>query len=163
MLAVELAEDVFGALGDLDGRSDEAGNVGPALLRTNHVVAAVALDGVKEAAEIKVIALEDDPPREGSLAEVGFEEAAVLEAEGGGVAGGRSGLEAVDGLGLGGEGERGAVEGEGGVPGPGRDYSANAKGLGQRANLEDESQRVREFLLGGVEDGCLRDDGGGGG
>lgn len=100
---------------------------------------------------------------------MGLEEASVLEAECIGVARRRPGLEEMDVLRLGGEGEGRAVEGERGIPGPRRDNTTDAEWFGLGADFVDEGQGIDEFLLGGVEDGCLDDarrrgrDGGSGG
>lgn len=157
VLPVELGQDVLRALGDPHAGPDKGGDVAPPLLAAGLVVAAEPLDGVKEATEVEVLAVEDGGAALGLAAKVGLEETGVLELEGAGVAGGGAGLQLVDGLGLGGEGEGAEVEGEGGFPGSGGNNAADAEGLGLGADLVDELQGVPELLLGGVEDGGLGD------
>lgn len=161
MLQIKLREDVLCALGDLPGRPDESCDISPSLLLADLVIAPVPLDSIEEPAKIQLVALEHNPPLL-LLAEVILQEPAILEIEGLRVAGGRAGLEVVDVLGLGEEGEGVAVEGEGGVPGLGGHDAADAEGLGLGTDLADELQGVLELLLGGVEHGGLGEARGGG-
>lgn len=138
---------------------NEADDVVPSLPLAGAIVAAEALDGMEQAAEVQRAAVGESRRLGQALlaaspwrsAGGGLEEAGVVEEEGIRVSGGGAGEEAVDGLPLGGEGERGDIEGLGRRPGRRRHDAADAVGLGERANASDVGERIGEFLLRGAE------------